>query len=92
MPFDAADRAAFLDSTMPGYYQATIDGLLVDGLFRRPYAESFGLMSGENPSFRALSETLAAVSPGDAVDVAGASYIVAAVRPDGAGHTVLDLK
>jgi hypothetical protein len=92
MPFDAADLAAFLDPDMPGYALATVGGAPVGGLFRSPYAESFGLVGTGSPAFRALSSDLAAVAPGDSIDIRDTAYRVAAVRPDGAGMTVLDLK
>lgn len=93
MPFDADDFAQFIHPDMPGYRLATIDGTSVGGLFRAPYAESFGLVPAESPSFLALSSELAAVSPGDGVDIAGASYLVASVRPNGDdGLTLLELK
>lgn len=92
MPFDAADLAAFLDPTMPGYAVATIDEVAIGGLFRKPYSESFGLVGGDNPQFRALSSALASVAPGDCLTLEDASYTVASVRPDGRGMIVLDLK
>jgi len=92
MPFDAADLAAFLDPTMPGYSLASIAGVPVGGLFRRPYSESFGMVGGDNPQFRALSSDLAAIAPGDSLTIEDTTYTVASVRPDGRGMLVLDLK
>lgn len=92
MPFDAADLSAFLDPTMPGYALAMINEVAVGGLFRRPYAESFGMVGGDNPAFRALSDSLLAVRAGDRIEINAAHYTVASVRPDGAGMTLLDLK
>lgn len=92
MPFDAADLAAFLDPTMPGYRQATIGEVTIDGLFRKPYAESFGMIASDNPSYRCLTAHVSWVLPGDDIVIDGTTYTVASVRPDGAGMTVLDLK
>lgn len=92
MPFDADDLAAFLDPDMPGYQQATIGEAAVGGLFRKPYAESFGLMASDSPSFRALSADLATVAPGDDIELNAIHYVVTAVRPDGGGTTLLTLK
>lgn len=92
MPFDAADLAAFLDPTMPGYRQATVGEVTIGGLYRKPYAESFGMVAGDNPAFRCLTSDLPDVLPGDDIAIDGTHYTVASVRPDGTGMTLLDLK
>lgn len=90
--FDADDLAAFFDPDMPGHALATIGGKEVGGLFRKPYAESFGLVGGDNPAFRAPSSDLTGVRAGDDIAINDIHYTVASVRPDGAGTTLLDLK
>ncbi len=90
--FDTQDLAIFLDGDMPGFRVSIVAGVSVGGLFRRPYAESFTLIGGDNPSFRGLSSDLESVLPGDDIEVDGHHYTVASTRPDGMGMIVLDLK
>lgn len=92
MPFDAADLAAFLDPSMPGYRPARLGEVTLGGLYRKPYAESFGMIGGNSPSFLALETDLAEVAPGDAIEIDGTPHAITSVQPNGAGLILLSLK
>ena len=51
-------------------------GVTVDGEFRDPPAESFGMVSGHKPSFEASSSALSIVVVGTSVSINGMSYTV----------------
>lgn len=94
MAFDAADLAAFNDSDMPGYAQATIGAVNVDGRFRATSNEVFGVVPDDRAQFAALATDLSGVAVGDAVTIAGTAYTVAEIREAdvGIGMTRLMLK
>lgn len=91
MPFDAADLAAFVDADMPGYVQATVDGIVVDALFRHNYAAGLDI-SGSAPSLLLPSSSAASATNGTSVVVGGVSYTVSSVEADGTGMTLLRLQ
>lgn len=92
MPLDAADIAMFFDEDMPGYALASIGGAEIPGLFRSPYAESFGLAAGSAPVFRCASADVASVAQDAAATINGTAYTVAEIKPDGTGMTLLILE
>ena len=68
-------------------------GVLVDGLYRDPYAEAFGgMVSGSNPSFEALSGALSGIARGAAVSIKGKAYTVVRIDPAREGMTLLELE
>jgi len=88
--FDAADLAAFVDPSMPGYVLASINGQPVGGLFRARYAESFGLIGGTAPTLRCIDSLV--VSSGDSVVISGQNYIVAEKETAEPGFLLLKLE
>lgn len=89
MPFDAADLALFCDTDMPGYAVATVaGGGTVDVLFGAPYAETFGIVSGERP-IAVCAE--GAISAGAAVTINGVAYTALAVKQGRGGMVAVDL-
>ena len=88
--FDAADLAAFVDPSMPGYVQALIDGQPVGGLFRSNYAESFGMVGGHQPVFRCLEQF--SVGFGSTVMIGLVAYTVAEIEPAEPGFQLLKLE
>lgn len=92
MPFDDGDLDTFFDADMPGYAQASVEGVLVAGLFRSPYAESFGLVGSNSARFHGRTSDLINVLPGDRMDIEATTYTVAAVKPNGFGMTTVELK
>jgi hypothetical protein len=89
MSFDAADLAAFVDPSMPGYVLATINGQPVAGLFRAKYAETFGFVGGTQPTLRILGTESVAV--GNPVVINAQNYTVASMSPEGQGLQALQL-
>lgn len=67
-------------------------GVLVDGIFREQYAESFGILPNDSPTFEAGSASLAGILVGAALSINGTAYAVASKQPDGTGKTLLALK
>lgn len=95
----AADRAAFVADfgqvatyTVVGDLPVSITGIL-DAAFLAP-AENMGtgLASREGALLVRSAELPDDASPGDAVSVAGAAYVVREIQPDGTGMTVLLLE
>jgi len=69
---------------------ATVGGVAVPAIFDAPYADALGV-AGTSP---VLTIDSSSVTPayGAAVSVAGASYTVAEIHPDGTGMTRLVLE
>lgn len=67
-------------------------GVLVNGIFREPYAESFGMMPSDKPSFESGSASLAGILVDAALTINGTAYTVVSRQPDGTGKTMLALK
>lgn len=89
--WNADDRAALIDPDMPGYAQAVkADLSTVDGLFRRPSDQAFGLVRGNNPVF--LCNASQAPARQATLTIHGDSYRVVGVDPDGNGFARLDLE
>ena len=82
MPFDAADLAAFLDPSMPGYARAEVGGKFVDGLFRQAPAEAFGLVTGVSPSLLARASDVEDLIDGQIVTLAGREYTAVGRRQE----------
>lgn len=55
----------------------------VTGVFDQPYGEAFGLIAGNDPVFRCLSSIGMALN--DTLAIAGVSYKVTHIEPDGTG-------
>jgi hypothetical protein len=88
--WDATDRAALIDPDLPGYALATkADLSTVGGLFRQPYAEAFGNIGGTRPVFVCPSDQAPAAN--DTLVIAGVTYSVQRIAPDGNGFSTLDL-
>lgn len=86
MAFDAADLALFCDPAMPGYAEATLTGgAKVNGLDGTLYAESFGIVAGNNPVFVCAS---GAVSAGSSLTVGGTAYVAEQVKKTTRGGMV----
>lgn len=93
-------RFAELQSRVAGAVEkhladATADfggGVLVDGLFRLPYGEAFGFVSGTSPSFEATSGALAGIARNASVTINGTTYTVSEIKPDGNGMVTLVLE
>lgn len=52
-------------------------GVVVQGLYRKPPAEVFGMVSGCRPSFEATDAALSGVAVDASVTIGGTSYVVA---------------
>ena len=89
MAFDDYDFAAFFDSDMPGYALAVIGGVEVPGIFDNAYAESFGIVGGNETVFVCRSSMVSAVVEGTAITITGVAYTVSAVEEGNAGMTAL---
>lgn len=66
-------------------------GGIVQGIFRNPPAQAFGMIEGCAPTFEAVSDDLAGADRGDSATINGTAYIVAEKRTD-AGMTTLVLE
>ncbi len=98
-PF-AALEARVNASVIACLSNATADlggSVMVDGEFKQPYADSFGLVANDKPSFRGLTQSLASLLVDSPFSIrygngAPCPYTIVAIRPDGSGMTSLDLK
>ena len=68
------------------------NGEQVAGLFRLPYGEAFGFVSGNAPSFEASSGALSGIARNAEVIINGTAYTVSEIKPDGQGMTTLRLE
>jgi hypothetical protein len=71
---------------------ATIGGLTVLGIFDDTYQDALGLVAGSQPALLLPTSDVGLAGVGDSVTVAGTSYTIAAIQPDGVGITRLLLK
>lgn len=78
--------AYFADFGVP----ATLNGVIVRGIFDNAYGESFSLVASSSPVFRLPSSI--AVATGQTLVIAATTYTVVGVEPDGTGLTVLRLE
>lgn len=71
--------------------EATLQGVVVRGIFDDAYGESFsGMVSGSGPMLRLPSSV--AVARGNTVVIGTQSYTVRSIEPDGTGITTLRLE
>ena len=92
MPFDSDDMSAFFDADMPGYAQATIGAVTVDGLFRRRANDAFGIVDAPERAFIAADGDLSQITIGSTIAIAGSNYTVAKIERGATGSTVAILK
>lgn len=71
---------------------ATIGAATVTGIFDSVYQQALGLVAGSSPQLVIRSADAGSVANGSAVTVAGTSYTVTAIEPDGTGLTILRLQ
>lgn len=70
---------------------ATLDGAAVTGIFDNEYTEVYGVAS-RTPLFMLPTASAATVTQASVLVIAGTSYRVTAVQPDGTGVTTLALE
>lgn len=68
-----------------------LDGVPVNGIYQRGYDERFGI-SGYEATFTAPSAQLAAATTASVLVVAGLTFRVRSVQPDGTGVSTLLLE
>lgn len=71
---------------------ATLDGGAVRGIFDRDYAQAFDGIASTSPVFTAPSTAVSAATTASLLVVAGNTYRVRSVQPDGTGVTLLLLE
>lgn len=71
---------------------ATLDGASVRGIFDREYAQAFDGVSTTAPMFTLATTAAATATSASVLVVAGTSYRVRSVQPDGTGITLLILE
>jgi hypothetical protein len=69
-----------------------VAGVDLFGIFDDAYQDALGLVAGSQPALLLPTSDVGLAGVGDSVTVAGASYTIAAVQPDGVGITRLLLK
>lgn len=70
---------------------ATLDGVVVAGIFDNEYADAFG-MATRQPRFTLKSSDAAAATQASVLVVEGVTYRVRSIEPDGTGVTTLALE
>lgn len=94
MPF-TEDFSVFTDPAMFGsvgtYTPAGGVAVAVDGIFDAAYEEAADI-EGSSPMFACATASVSGARHGDALAVAGISYVVRGVQPDGTGWTKLVLE
>ena len=91
----AAIQQRIAGATQKHLADATADfggGVTIDGLFRLPYGEAFGLVAGNSTSFEAPAEDLAGIARNASVTISAIAYKVVEIKPDGQGMTLLVLE
>jgi hypothetical protein len=72
---------------------ATLDGVALSGIFDRAYAEPFGNdVQGSTPTLLCAAAAAPNVAHGQTLVVAGGTYKVCGVEPDGTGTVLLRLE
>lgn len=71
---------------------ATLDGALVRGIFDRDYVQAFDGIASTSPQFVLPSASATTATTSSLLVVAGSSYRVRSVQPDGTGMTSLTLE
>lgn len=87
----AEDLSVFFDLAGHGT-AATVGGLAVVGIFDNGYAQAFDAVALSGPRLTLPTAAAPAATAGTAVVVAGTTYRVASVQPDGTGVTTLLLE
>lgn len=94
MPF-TEDFSVFADPTMFGsvgmYTPVGGAAVAVNGIFDAAYEEAADI-EGSSPVFGCATASVSGARHGDALVVAGVSYVVRGVQPDGTGWTRLILE
>jgi len=71
---------------------ALLDGVAVPGIFDRGYIQAFDGIASSAPMFTAPSASVSAATTSSLLVVAGNTYRVRSVQPDGTGITQLLLE
>lgn len=91
-PFAAIESAInSVSLSALGNATANIAGVLVNGMFDKPYMTPLG-MSNSAPSFIALDSDVESVAVGDSLTISGDTWTVREIQPDGRGMTALMLE
>lgn len=72
--------------------EATINAQPVTGIFNRPYADAFGMVSGSKPQLTVTTALAPDMTIGDPVIVGDDSYSIAELEPDNGGFTIIRLR
>lgn len=72
--------------------QAVLDGTPIDGIFDRDYVQVFDGIASSGPMFTAPSASVSAATTISLLTVAGNTYRVRSVQPDGTGVSLLLLE
>ena len=88
----AEDLAAYFDTTSWFAQSATLDGVTVAGIFDSPYLQAFDGIASAAPSFTLPSTSAASATSASVLVLAGTSYRVRSVQPDGTGISTLVLE
>lgn len=86
------DAAEFMDTTYGFAVSVTVDGVACSAIFDNANADTFGIVANTQPTLLLASDAAPLAAVGDAVSVAGTSYTIAEIQPDGTGMTRLLLK
>jgi hypothetical protein len=87
----AEDLSVFFDLAGHGT-AATVGGQAVVGIWENGYADAFDALGLRDPRLTLPTAAAPAATAGTAVVVAGTTYRVASVQPDGTGVTTLLLE
>jgi hypothetical protein len=87
---------AFAEDLIPFFtdfgVSATVGGVACTGIFDNVYAATLGFTAGTQPMLIVMAAAVPSVAQGNAVTVAGGSYTVTALEPDGTGVLLLRLQ
>lgn len=71
---------------------ATVDGVSARGIFDNDFLTTLGVTAGTGPVLLCKSADITSAAQGDTVVVAGISYTITSLEPDGTGLTLLRLQ
>lgn len=86
------DVTEFFDQTDGFAVACTVDGASVSGIFDNAYLQSLGITAGTGPVLLLPAASVGSADQGDSITVAGTSYTITGLEPDGTGLVLLRLQ
>lgn len=86
------DVTEFFDETHGFAVSCVVGGSTVSGIFDNDFLTSLGVTAGTGPVLLLPASDAASASQGSSITVAGTSYTITGIEPDGTGMVLLRLQ